>query len=152
MRIGRNWHHDNTPKTLVAQLGLELVKKTREIIDDFNPSYFIIENPRGKLRKLDVMQDLPRRTVTYCQYGQTNMKPTDLWGGGSAGGFPNSLQLRPMCKNGDPCHNAAPRGSHSLGTTQDTKLTPAQRALVPPELSLDICLALEEDMTLHLRN
>jgi hypothetical protein len=33
-------------------------------------------------------------------------KPTDLWGG-----FPPSLILKAPCKNGDPCHVAAPRGS-----------------------------------------
>ena len=42
-------------------------------------TYWIIENPRGKLRKLEIVKDLPRTTVTYCQYGDIRMKPTDLW-------------------------------------------------------------------------
>ena len=25
------------------------------------------------------MQDLPRKTVTYCKYGDMRMKPTDIW-------------------------------------------------------------------------
>lgn len=37
------------------------------------------------------------------------MKPTDLWTNHA------NPQFKPMCKNGDPCHEAAPRGS-STGT------------------------------------
>lgn len=40
-----------------------------ELIRDLKPRYWFIENPVGGLRKMDFMQDLPRHTVTYCQYG-----------------------------------------------------------------------------------
>ena len=66
---------------------------------------FFIENPRGGMRKMTRMQKLPRYTVTYCQYGDNRMKPTDIWTN-----HPNP-QFKPMCKNGDPCHESAPRGS-----------------------------------------
>jgi hypothetical protein len=109
--IGKHWHKDNTPKSNEAIVGLQIIKKTIEIIDYLGANYWIIENPRGKLRKLEIMKDLPRSTVTYCQYGGKRMKPTDLW-------HNIDWQPKPMCKNGMSCHEAAPRGS-SKGTYRD---------------------------------
>ena len=71
------------------------------------PKYWFTENPRGGMRKMDFMQGLPRYTVTYCQYGDTRMKPTDIWTN-----HPDP-QFKPMCKNGDPCHVSAPRGART---------------------------------------
>lgn len=76
-----------------------------KLIRELNPKFYFIENPRGGMRKMTWMQGLPRYTVTYCQYGDTRMKPTDIWTN-----HPNP-QFRPMCKNGDTCHESAPRGS-----------------------------------------
>lgn len=76
-----------------------------DLIRELNPTFYFIENPRGGMRKMTWMQGLPRYTVTYCQYGDTRMKPTDIWTN-----HPDP-QFKPMCKNGDPCHVAAPRGS-----------------------------------------
>lgn len=146
MNIGKNWTRPDDdpphqPKTDSARLALRLVERTRWLISELAPAFFIIENPRAKLRKLPVVADLERRTVTYCQYGRTYMKPTDLWGG-----FPPSLALAPACSNGAPCHDRAPRGSRRgvqgiMGKDQD-----ALRAEVPEALSLAVCLAAEHDM------
>jgi hypothetical protein len=108
--IGRNWTKtdgDAIPKSDTARLGIELVKKTIEIIDYFNPKYFFIENPRGMLRKLQIMQRFKRHSVTYCQYGDSRMKPTDIWTNSE------TWIPRPACKNGDSCHISAPRGSRT---------------------------------------
>jgi hypothetical protein len=108
--IGRNWTKtdgDAIPKSDTARLGIELVKKTIEIIDYFNPKYFFIENPRGMLRKLQIMQRFKRHSVTYCQYGDSRMKPTDIWTNSE------TWTPRPVCKNGDTCHISAPRGSRT---------------------------------------
>jgi len=81
--IGYHWNVDNTPKTENAILGITIVKKTIEIIEYFKKKnqnlIFYLENPRGKLRKLPVMDGLDRTVVMYCQYGDTRMKPTDIW-------------------------------------------------------------------------
>jgi hypothetical protein len=147
MNIGKNWHYDGTPKTDTARMGLRLVERAIKIIHVIKPAAFIIENPRAKLRKLSVMEGLERRTVTLCQYGMPYMKPTDLWGG-----FPPGLVLKPICKNGAPCHIAAPRGSRtgSQGTLKSMQTfkagTPQATAAyrrIPYDLSLDICLAVE---------
>lgn len=76
-----------------------------ELIRELDPVYWFIENPRGGMRKAHFMQGLQRYTVTYCQYGDFRMKPTDIWTN-----HPNP-QFLPPCKNGDPCHERAPRGS-----------------------------------------
>jgi hypothetical protein len=111
LRIGQNWNHrslgiPNTPKTPTAELGLALVAATLRLIDEIEPAFWVIENPRAMLRKLPLIAGRDRRTVTFCQYGTPYMKPTDLWGG-----FPPSLVMRPMCKPRGTCHVASPRGS-----------------------------------------
>ena len=125
--IGKHWNSDNTPKTQEAVNGMALIKRTKYIIEEMKPKYFIIENPRGKLRKLDLLK-YKLDTVTYCQYGDSRMKPTDLW---------NNLDWTPreMCKNGMPCHEAAPRGSNT--GTQGLKDN-YERSKVPRELCIDI--------------
>lgn len=130
--IGKNWTKDGDnyiAKNPRAYFGLELVKKTIQIIEALKPTYFFIENPRGMLRKMPIMANLNRKGVTYCQYGDTRMKPTDIW--------TNSLNWipRPMCKNGDDCHIAAPRGS-STGT-QGLKGA-YERSKIPEDLCLEI--------------
>lgn len=103
-----------------------------DLIRDLQPAFYFIENPRGGMRVMSWMQGLPRYTVTYCQYGDTRMKPTDIWTN-----HPDP-QFKPACKNGDPCHEAAPRGAHA-GTQ---KLRGPDRARIPAQLCehiVDIC-------------
>ena len=96
-----------------------------ELIKELKPKYYFIENPRGGFRKMSFVKDLPCYTVTYCQYGDTRMKPTDIFTN-----HPNP-QFKPPCKNGAPCHQAAPRGS-STGT-QGLK-NKVERARIPQAL------------------
>lgn len=138
MSIGTHWTHDNQPKTSTAEMGIRLVRRSIELVKQIKPSFWVIENPRAKLRKMEEMQSFERRTVTYCQYGERRMKPTDLWGG-----FPPSLVLDPMCKNGSPCHVAAPRGSRT-GTQGMNKY---ESAKIPRELSLSLMRAAEMDLS-----
>lgn len=100
-------------------------KHVLELIRELNPKYFFIENPRGGLRKMDFMQGIPRHTVTYCQYGDSRMKPTDIWTN-----HPNP-NFKPMCKNGDKCHESAPRGSKT--GTQGLKGSKL-RSVIPEKL------------------
>ena len=132
--IGRHWHAPGVPKTQQAADAQDLVGYTVDLIRDLNPRFgWLMENPRGMLRKLPVVADLERRTITYCAYGDFRMKPTDLWGG-VAGWSP-----RPACKNGDPCHVSAPRGSKT--GTQGME-TPAVKAMVPYELGAELLAAI----------
>lgn len=96
-----------------------------KLIKELQPALYFIENPRGGMRKMAWMQDLPRYTVTYCQYGEERMKPTDIWTNHPAPEF------KPPCKNGDPCHIPAPRGART--GTQGLKGS-KERARIPSQL------------------
>ena len=95
-----------TSKTDDADIAIKIIELTKDIISYIEPAYWFIENPRGMLRKMPIMNGLPRNTITYCQYGDTRMKPTDIWGI-----FPKDFPIM-ACKNGDTCHERAPRGSN----------------------------------------
>ena len=110
----------------VNQHWLGLIKEWLEINPDL---VFFIENPRGMLRKMPWMQEFKRHTVWYCKYGDNRAKPTDIWTNSS------KWTPRPMCKNGDPCHVAAPRGS-STGT-QGLKGA-YERSKIPEDLCYEI--------------
>lgn len=114
-------------------------KHVLKLIEELQPKYFFIENPRGGMRKMNFMKDLPRFTVTYCQYeldkpvNERRMKPTDIWTN-----HPNP-QFKPMCKNGDPCHVRAPRGAKT--GTQGLKGS-KERSVIPALLCehiVEIC-------------
>jgi len=106
-----------------------------ELIKELNPTVYFIENPRAAMRKMWWMQELPRYTVTYCKYGETRMKPTDIWTNHPA------PQFLPPSKNGDPDHEKAPRGSRT--GTQGIKGS-AERARIPDLLCEHIVKICEE--------
>lgn len=146
--IGKNWDKDTKqPKSDNAKLGLALLNRTVNIIKrnlDINPNMvWFIENPRGMMRKViyevfkeQGITDFERKTVTYCQYGDTRMKPTDVW---------TNLKgwtTRPMCKNGAKCHESAPRGSRT--GTQGLK-NAKDRGVIPPALFYEIFETIREE-------
>ncbi len=105
-------HRDGTrPKTRYAQTCDDVNAHVCDLIRELSPKAWFIENPRGMMRKMPFILKLladtggSRHTVTYCQYGETRQKPTDI--------FTNhpDPQFKPPCNRGDPCHTAAPRGS-----------------------------------------
>jgi hypothetical protein len=129
--MGKHWGQPyGTPKTQAAITAIQIAKKTADIIKLLDPGFYFIENPRGMLRTLPVFSHIPfLQTVTYCQYGDSRMKPTDIW--------TNSIRWMPRkaCKNGDPCHTAAPRGSRT--GTQGLK-NAYDRSKVPDALCIEI--------------
>jgi hypothetical protein len=135
--IGYHWTGGKQayiPKTEFAKFSQELVAHTVKLIKELNPTKgWLMENPRGMLRKLPIVANLPRRTITYCRYGDTRMKPTDLWG------YVSNWLPRPMCKNGDTCHVSAPRGART--GTQGLKGA-RERSKVPYELGKELLGAL----------
>ncbi len=169
LNVGKHWEKSGEPKTAEARQSLNLVRDLKELVYELHPRWFVIENPRARLRTLDVLP-FERRTVWYCRLGEPVAKPTDLWGG-----FPESLELPPTCKPGHPDHIAAPRGSKSgtrgvgrfkpdqknmrrgslnnvkafareyYGTNNQRELA-ALRAKVPYALGLTVCLAAERDL------
>jgi hypothetical protein len=128
------------PKSEYAKFCDEVNENMLRLIRELDPKYYFIENPRGGMRKMSWIQGLPRYTLTYCQYyrrsdypeltdeevvNMRRMKPTDIWTN-----HPNP-QFKPMCKNGMPCHVAAPRGAKT--GTQGLKGS-VERSKIPQEL------------------
>ena len=147
--IGHHWtggHRVYEPKTEEARNGKRLVAATWTLIQDLmemGTEYYVIENPRGVLRKLGILPENPT-TVWYCHYGEDRGKPTDLW---------NNLQGQwtpsPVCHNQRPEHPAdcccrdhvgarrgARTGTQGIGTYAD-------RSKIPYDLSESIMTALE---------
>ena len=132
--LGHHWKGGKQayiPKTEKCKQGLRILENTIKIIAKVKPKYWVIENPRGVMRKvIDALfdkyglADVRRNTVTYCQYGDNRMKPTDLW-------CNFDWETKPMCKNGSPCHESAPRGSKT--GTQGLKNN-KERSVIPPAL------------------
>jgi len=98
--IGKKWvsGHEYKPRD-PNLLGIKILNKTLEIIAFYlkeNPNLvWYIENPRGKMRKSPEWTNFNhvRQTVSYCSYGDSRMKPTDIW----TNAF--NWQPKPLCKN-----------------------------------------------------
>lgn len=153
------------PKNDEARYYSRLVEHTMQLIRDLAPSYWVMENPSGMMKRLPVLADVERREISYCRYGMTYMKPTTLWGG-----FPPSLKLHPVCQTrknkanprqgqevidpetgwvfvtnerGEPCHEKAERGAKTgIQRLNDY----AKKSLIPRGLSLAVAAAAEADL------
>lgn len=120
------------PTNSRTYIGLALAYKCIEMIRELKPKYWIIENPRAGLRSQWFMKPLNKTTVTYCQYGFDYMKPTDIWN--------NFGYVGKCCKNGDSCHESAPRGSRK--GVQGEKSSEF-RGRIPLALCIDILKTIE---------
>lgn len=137
------YHH--WPKRIPTKATLEqieLVKHTIKIIKGAKPQYWILENPRGMLRKVI---GKPAITQYWGSWGMNCLKPTDLWGK-----FPPiDWRTKEIAK-----YEYAPRGSKKgiqgktplhkrKGFSWNIKRDSAERALIPYDFSLAVCLAVE---------
>lgn len=144
--IGRHWtggRRAYEPKSSTALLGMALVRKAQEVIAACPDAVWFVENPRGVLRKLPLMEGFgTRRTVSYCRYGDQRMKPTDIWTNCSA------WRPKAMCKNGNTrCHHEpAPRGSKT--GTQGLKGA-RNRSRIPPTLCREVLVAARHQLQSH---
>ena len=124
---------DLLPISEYAEKCDRVIKNVLALIAGLAPKYWFIENPRGALRKMGFMQGLKRYTVTYCKYGEKRMKPTDIWTN-----HPNPNFI-PPCKNGDTCHEPAPRGSKTGTQGLANKVEKARIPKLLCEHIVDIC-------------
>lgn len=127
------------PKTDYALFCDETNNHVLELIEELKPHLWFIENPVGAMRKACFMQGIyyRRNTLTYCQYGDTRQKPTDIWTN-----HPDP-KFKPPCKRGASCHEAAPRGSRTGTQGIQGK---ALRAQIPEQLCEHIVQICEEYM------
>ena len=145
LTISKYWKNGK-PKSWKTYYHLAIAKKTVELIQELNPEYWFIENPVAMMRKQDFMQELHRKTVTYCKYGFDYRKPTDIW--------TNCAEWIPrrVCKLGDGCHTKVERGERKgvQGVGTDLALIPnwdgqaaVVRSMIPPALFEEIFDAIE---------
>jgi hypothetical protein len=132
--VSHHWYKDRRAKSKQAKRGLEIIRLTIDIIQYVKPKYWFIENPRGILRKLYILKQYERKTITYCSYGDDRMKPTDIW---------TNLNWtpKPMCKRSERhlCHHKSyPRGS------SDGSYRKMRGQHIPPKLFVEIFETIKE--------
>ena len=73
--------YEYIPLTSGSVASISYLKKTLEIINWYNPDLWIIENPIGKLRHLQIMKHFApyRYSVNYQDWGHPFAKETDLY-------------------------------------------------------------------------
>jgi site-specific DNA-cytosine methylase len=109
------------PKTQKCQVHLDIFHKTIQIIQDLKPRFFIIENPRGRLRHfppfIQFLNQMNAKefTVTLSSYGFPTTKPTNLF---------SNLDLSELL----PC---APYGRGAKCAAHFDNLTKCQRQSTP---------------------
>ena len=127
---------DGDPRTDNARDNVALLYHSVGLIRGLAPTYWFLENPRGMLR---TRWHEPTATVWYCQYGEPNAKPTDLWGRHPP------MTYRTCHYGNDDCHESGSyysdgsdrwEGEGRVGTLGERD--PAERAKVPHELSAAI--------------
>ena len=116
----------------------EVVQQTLDILEHFEPKYWMIENPQtGLLKDQLCMYGLPFVDVDYCKYGMPYRKRTRIWN--------NVFQWkpRPLCMRdcfsmdeGGKRHKAtAQRGPSMRGDARDNnKHAQSQLYVIPPDL------------------
>ena len=144
--IGAHWAGGSRayePKTEACKVGLKLLEKTVDHIIEYwiqnSELLFYIENPRGVMRKMKVLDNFNRATIWYCRYGITagilRAKPTDIWHNSG------TWQPKPVCKNhtfedgvqtSTHCAHVAARRGAKTGTQGLNNN--AERSLIPAEL------------------
>ena len=107
------------------------------MITNLNTLYFI-ENPTSFMRLMDFTENLPRYTITYCQYGSNFRKETDIWTN-----HPDP-QFKPPCKNGSPCHLPVGHNGKYGNGVQDSCSSSYERAIIPKQLCEHIVKICEE--------
>ena len=147
--MGTHWKGGKeayVPKSEACRMGIVLLKRTIKIISLVKPKYWVIENPRGVMRKvIDEyfktygITDYHRTTAWYCQYGDSRAKPTDLWTN-----IPNYKAK--SCKNyrydkkgnilNKHCHHESARRGAKTGT-QGLKGN-MERSIIPRQLCDEI--------------
>ena len=139
----KNWEKDENgyalEKTQKSKLANKRLKHTLNLIESLNSKYWVLENPRGMMRKVKFMQEYDRHTVSYCKYGDIRMKPTDLWGS-----FPLGFEPK-MCKNhkfnsdgkiiNRKCHHQIAQRGDKTGTQGLKKV---DRSRIPYDLTKEL--------------
>jgi len=124
------------PKKGIKQ-ALNIVGAVYEIIAELRPKYWIVENPKGRLRWF---LGKPNSTVSLSDYGGKYKKPTDLW---------HNFML-PLVKGEIPFEPSwTSTKNQGKGSTGLLRLRdPAKRAMLPKGLGEVILSVIEREAVL----
>lgn len=114
--------------TKIGELGDKILNRTLKIIRYFenlnNDLKWVIENPRGMMRRQPQMVNFDLSTTSYCNYEDARNKPTDF--------FNNfNLQLKPVCNPSEP-HKV--KAGQKVSHIEITNLDLCDRYRIPPKL------------------
>ena len=126
---------NNAPDREGLKLSIKLTKHTLRIIQKTNPSYYVIENPPGRIKHI---LGPPVYMTAWGYWGTPYLKPTWLWGI-----LPN-IQWKTRYSEPQPKENW---NLETFKTHKFAYLCPRdskQRSLIPYDFSLALCLATEE--------
>ena len=104
-----------------------LVMCVLEIIDFFQPTRWMIENPRnGLLKRQSFMQHLPWVDVDFCQFGTFGyQKPTRIWGS------PQIAALSDVLCDGITCPNLIPGSRKHKLRLEEEGVTKLEKYRIP---------------------
>jgi len=105
---------------------LSIVEACFRIVQEANPTFWMIENPTGCLRHFI---GRPQYNIKYGDHGHYCQKPTDLWG---VLPWFNSYRK-----------NTVVPGEHNKTAFSSGCRDPSKRALLPYDLSMTLCKAIE---------
>lgn len=133
----RHWD-GSKPKYKGTLKAIALIHYTIALIDSIGPRYWILENPRGKLRHVI---GLPKVTTYWAAWGMPYLKPTDLWGTLPPMDWPKPTKWEPGPKGAKTgLQGVGFKKGEILGNNADKAVA---RSLVPYEFSSAICKAVE---------
>jgi len=123
-----------------------VVKRTLDIIEYFQPIFYIIENPQtGLLKDQAIMQGIPFKDVDYCRYGMLYRKRTRLWNN------VNTWQPRPLCNKDCEAMNETKtrhvQEAQRNGSTAERRMTcrrfkQSELYIVPNDLIKEILMSI----------
>ena len=91
----------------------EVVQRTLDILEYFEPTYWLIENPQtGLLKDQLCMYGIPFKDVDYCRYGLPYRKRTRIWNNVF------SWEPKPLCN----------KNCNSMNETRTRHIQEAQRS------------------------
>ena len=90
----------------------KVVQRTLDIIEYFEPKFWIMENPQtGLLKTQEMMSGVTFQDVDYCKYGMPYRKRTRLWNNLS------NWRPRPLCRGDCNSIRRTRKKAHSSGPT-----------------------------------
>jgi len=118
----RHWEKQQPKPETIEDI--KLLHHTLGLIFALHPKFWILENPKGRMRWI---LGNPPNTIYYGAYGHPVSKPTDLWG------FYPKIKFKQLTEK---------KGDWSYAMKRDAK----SRGIIPKELCLQIIKSCEKNI------